>query len=500
MASEIHHLKVHVLTPLHIGAAQEKHLREGLDFLQEDGVVWIFDQSRIIEKFGLEAYCNALERGRAGIGDLMRGRRAELAEISSVQLPLTGHAEDYHAMIKDGAAGKPLLPGSSVKGALSSVLLKRLIMEAGDTPEKVMADRNDRSKIKQPEQTYLGTFDNSLMRFIQCADTAFDGFALYNTKIFNLMGRGNALSGGWKHALQNRTTADFNPTDFTTAYECIPPGAWGAFRLGFDRIMYDRYSGKSMLKRGAARIFAGRFVDVLMEEIYRHTAEYLHKEIAFFRKYSCRESDAVLAALEDIQARNTPDTPVLRMAHGSGFHSITGDWQYDDYCNDRDVDDRSGKKKYKSRRLAFDLGPGGEYRFHPMGFIQLMTRDYYDTRFRAEAEAEQARREAERRAAAAEKQAKAAEELRLAEEARKPVMVSAGQLNFKKQPVIDGVVVGQNGAYLLCRPFIEEYKEVELSLRYPAGMPEGTVVRFRVTLQGKKLQPIGAPTIKTGKE
>ncbi len=489
MAADIHHLKAHVLTPLHVGAAQEKHLREGLDFLQEDGALWIFDQNRIIEKFGLEAYCNALEKGRAGIEDLMRGRRAALAEISSVQLPIAGRAEDYHAMIRDGALGKPLLPGSSVKGALGSVLLKRLIMESGDTLEKVMTDRNDKDKVKQPEPTYLGTFDSSLMRFIQCADTAFDGFALFNTKIFNLMGRGNTLSGGWKHALQNRTSADFNPTDFTTAYECIPPGAWGNFRLGFDRIMYDRCSGRKMLKPGAARIFARGFIDVLMAEIHRHTSAYLNKEIAFFRKYAFSESEAVISALEAVRTRNTPDTPVLRMAHGSGFHSITGDWQYDDYCDDGVIDERTGKKKYKSRRLAFDLGPGGEYRFHPMGFVQLMTRDYYDTRFRAEVEAEQARLAAERRAAAAEKQAKAAEELRLAEEARKPVMTPALQPSKLKKGgiVIDGIVLKKEGNQVFVKPLLEGFEDAIVTITYHSDIPDQTGVEIKVGLQGKKL-------------
>ena len=56
------------------------------------------------------------------------------------------------------------------------------------------------------------------------------------------------------------------------------------------------------------------------------------------------------------------------MSAGVGFHSITGDWQFDDYDKTKMWADgrNAGKKKYKSRKIA-------EYnnRLQLMGFVRL---------------------------------------------------------------------------------------------------------------------------------
>jgi hypothetical protein len=101
----------------------------------------------------------------------------------------------------------------------------------------------------------------------------------------------------------------------------------------------------------------------------------------------------------------------MKMSAGVGFHSITGDWLYDDYCDEPGLwpaDDRrnAGKKRYKSRKIA-------EYDNHLqlMGFVILRTIDengeasYHDhlermkvsdAQLRAEAEAAEQRAAAER--------------------------------------------------------------------------------------------------------
>lgn len=498
MASEVHHLKIHVLTPLHIGGPQEKHLKEGLDYLQEADKIWLFDQARMINIFGLNTYCAAIEKGKSGIVDLLKGRKMPLDQISAGYLTLAGKAEDYHTQVKEAAYGKPILPGSSLKGSARSVIFKRLFRESGASAGPILVRRKENKFSPPPEDEFLGKFDRGLMRFIQCPDTFFEKISLYNTKIFNLSGKGDALFGGWKHELKGGTNATFKPEGFTTAYECIAPGSTGAIRLGFDRLMYERCTREGMLPNGAKRLYTKSFLEVLLKDIYNHTAEYLKKEIAFFRKYTLPETDLILESLENIQRKNTPETPVLRLAHGSGFHSITGDWQYDDYCDDQDINENTRKKKYKSRRLAFERAADGQYRFLPMGFIQLMTEDYYNTRFKAAAQAEEAIRLAEQQAAERAEQERLEEEKRREAAARQPVMVSAAQLNFKKQPLVDGVVTGQKGAYLVCRPYVEEFKDTFIEIRYSAGLPEGTVIQFPVTLQKDKLVPAGPPKIKSG--
>ncbi len=61
------------------------------------------------------------------------------------------------------------------------------------------------------------------------------------------------------------------------------------------------------------------------------------------------------------------------MSAGSGFHSITGDWQYTDYASQPGIwqDNRNaGKKKYKSRKIAIGSSVD-KFKFTPMGFIKI---------------------------------------------------------------------------------------------------------------------------------
>ena len=61
---------------------------------------------------------------------------------------------------------------------------------------------------------------------------------------------------------------------------------------------------------------------------------------------------------------------LLKMSAGVGFHSITGDWQFNDYDETGQWTDfrNAGKKKYKSRKIV-------EYnhRLQLMGFVRLRT-------------------------------------------------------------------------------------------------------------------------------
>ena len=114
----------------------------------------------------------------------------------------------------------------------------------------------------------------------------------------------------------------------------------------------------------------GGKINGLFHIINQVTKTYLLKERAFFEKYSAERSDELIdnvnALLEFI-----PDDDsycLLKMSAGVGFHSITVDWQFDDYSQTGYwMEGRNaGKKMYKSRKTA-------EYKGHLqlMGFVKL---------------------------------------------------------------------------------------------------------------------------------
>jgi len=128
------------LSPLHIGSGER--LREGFDFIQHDGYLWVADQGALMRAI--------LDEVRQEREDLVEAAEAitgmtlyELQEAGWLReehfdlekglfrYRLQGHTStkekkgELHEQIKD-VYGRPYLPGSSLKGALRSVLMRCL--------------------------------------------------------------------------------------------------------------------------------------------------------------------------------------------------------------------------------------------------------------------------------------------------------------------------------------------------------------------------------------
>lgn len=68
---------------------------------------------------------------------------------------------------------------------------------------------------------------------------------------------------------------------------------------------------------------------------------------------------------------------VIKLSAGAGFHSITGDWQFDDYVSGvlrRDIKKPAENSKPKSRKIAITQ-EGEDTFFDLMGFVKLTFED-----------------------------------------------------------------------------------------------------------------------------
>ncbi|MCB0596838.1 MAG: type III-A CRISPR-associated RAMP protein Csm5 [Lewinellaceae bacterium] len=489
MASEVMDLYIRVRTPVHVGGAQEKHLLGGIDYVAEDGLIHVLDHKKLMQETGQEQYINALSQGPEGISSLIKVRRIEISSVAHTSFEISGMANDYKSMIKEGLYGRPYIPGSSIKGAIRSVIFKLLFEQSNESEQLAIGQKSKNERRFDPDAHLIGKFENSIMRFIHCSDAYFDSIQLYNAKIFNLHKHSSTWEGGWKHQFKNETTPYFSPTGFTTAFETVPIGTVAKFRLAFDQELFERYDRDKNKKSPylppmVNRVFkGGSFYDILFDALSLHAATYLKREHSFFASYPVAETPAIVAQLKKLSQENAKEAPLLRLASGSGFHSITGDWQFEDHINTGNWN--TGKLKYKSRRLAFETDEQGHYRFYPMGFVQLVTPGHYEQHLKPQIEAQRAEvAEQKRQAAEAERQRRE-EEQKKAEEARKPKMRTLREV--KKEGVIDGEVVGQKGNQVEVKPFVEGFDKRVLLVRYAAGFPNGTIVEVKARLQGKQL-------------
>lgn len=348
--------EVEILTPTYVGGAVENNWQEGMDYIARDDKIWILDLNRLSRQIPLEKLTLALSRQDPNITlqSLLRDKEPDL--LSHKNFDYTGRAKDIKRHTFSGFNGKPYIPGSSVKGAVASVLLS------------FFSKRTEFDKKADPSKTLLGSFENSVMRFFQFTDSHFEDTYLINTKIFNLFKNNNNWEGGWKHS--KNTNQTFNDNEFTTVYECLKPGTKGEMMLSFKNGALQLNEKDLQIPTHTQTWMQENPMGKLCNIINQYTESYLKKEIAFFEKYQFDEhSESIVKSLKNLlyQVKNLDSSSecILRMAGGSGFHSITGDWQYDNHINTGEYF-TSGKRKYKSRKLAFK-----NKQFMPMGFIKL---------------------------------------------------------------------------------------------------------------------------------
>lgn len=381
-------LKIEVLTPLSIGAGAEKDWVRGVDFVVSKGKIYKLNLKKIVKEGVNIDQLTSLFASKNEKGIISLITEPKLAKVSDFVIPLPADSpNDIKAFVKNQLTGKPILAGSSLKGAIRSILFDYL-----------------RDKERDEKQVFGSSVKgDEFMRFIKISDVEFDATTLVNTKIFNLQKKTDWV-GGWKHG-KKETGDTFKTIGFNTVYEALMPSDVGCASfmvsnqfLEVDwRSFYDQWQRETRkdaeketikhliakVKRKETLLRNEDSLNTFFEVINNHTNDYLVKEKAFFLKYSADKTDLIIESIDKLLNLIPSDNSycILKMSAGSGFHSITGDWQFDDYSIDSitlkrnnggtdksfgyDVDKKKSKSA-KSRKIAVY----GEH-FDLMGFVKL---------------------------------------------------------------------------------------------------------------------------------
>ena len=356
MEDKKYYVELEVVTPLSVGAGNDNDWMRGIDYVQKDGKVYVLDIKKVAEQ-GIDIdrlttlFKNTDEQGIS----MLIGNKLEAVSRFVFKSPVST-TNAIKTFLRTQLFNKPVVAGSSIKGSVRSALFNYL-RDNERTNEEVFGNMKD------------GT---DFMRFIRIADIEMPSTRLINTKLFNLQKKDNDWTGGWKHAM-TETTSQFRANGFNTLYECEAPGNKGIGTISLAGNLFEVLASntdKSITKKDKKRTLLREDIHTLFKIINQVTREYLLKEKTFFEKYTAERSsellDNVNMLLNIIPCDNS--FCLLKMSAGVGFHSITGDWQYDDYSKTGLWEDgrNAGKKKYKSRKTA-------EYGGHLqlMGFVKL---------------------------------------------------------------------------------------------------------------------------------
>lgn len=403
-----YNIEIEVLTPLSIGVGSEKDWVRGIDFVVDKGNLYKLNLKKIvaagIKSEELSSYFAT--KNEDGLKQKLAGN---LASVSDICIPMPTQSDnDIKSFVKNQLSGNPVLTGSSLKGSIRSILFQYLGGN-NSTGKEVFGSSKE---------------GDEFMRFIKLSDAEFDETSLVNTKIFNLRGSGNNWQGGWKHQMTNRegnsfTDGTFKQTGFNTIYECIMPTKKSNATLMLSASIYDKFEEEKRrqhIKTEKKRPILHNDISFLFGIINKHTRDYLQKEKTFFQKYPTDRTNDIISSIDSLLSQISADNSccLLKMSAGSGFHSITGDWQFDDYSQTGTWTQgrNAGKKKYKSRKIAV-----WDDNLSLMGFVKLRAMSNDEVKQLEEnRKVEMLRKEQERQAEAEAKRVKAETEAKMQRE------------------------------------------------------------------------------------
>lgn len=357
-------IELEVITPLSVGAGNDNEWVKGLDFVQKDNNVYVIDMQKVaaagIDVGALTALF--LKSDDKGISQLLGNRIGELSRYV-FDMPVKTD-NNIKTFLRTQFYDKPLVAGSSIKGSIRSALFNFLRI------------------YEQKNEEVFGTMKDGtdFMRFIRVGDVEMPSTVLVNTKLFNLRKEGAEWLGGWKHQT-NKTTEAYSSFGFNTLYECVAPGNKGIGNISLAANTFsllEKYGQGKSPYAGKKRTLLNEPISCMFQVINDVTKKYLQKERAFFLKYNANKSDEVVNCIDSLLSMIPTDgsSCLLKMSAGVGFHSITGDWQYDDYDKTKLWTDgrHAGKKKYKSRKIA-----DYNQRLQLMGFVRLRVLNQEET-------------------------------------------------------------------------------------------------------------------------
>ena len=366
-----YHIELEVLTPLSVGAGNNSEWIPGADFVQKDGMIYVLDiQKAAAAGIDLGKLTDLFVKSDGkGICNLL-GNKLEQCSKYVFKKPASSN-NPIKSFLRTQFYDLPVVAGSSLKGSIRSALFKSL-----------------RSPNEQDNVSVFGSMNNGtdFMRFIQVSDFEMPTTILVNSKLFNLRGKGTDWQGGWKHAGTKdgdpHTDGEYSPQGFNTLYECVEPGQKGYGSIVLATKAYDllEHSRAIISHIESKHELINANICELFKVINHTTRTYLTKEKQFFNQYPAQRTDEIVSNIDYLLSLIPTDgsSCLLKMSAGVGFHSVTGDWQYDNYDETGIWEEgkHKDKKKYKSRKTVEYKG-----RLMLMGFVRLrnLTRNEVET-------------------------------------------------------------------------------------------------------------------------
>lgn len=294
MKSERKIIKLQTLTPVHIGSGEI--LKENFDYIKikDDDALYIspINQTAIIKclqekRIKIEQWTACLQRGdnvKTFINKFLPNVSTDDFVKRYILINQQGLSNELREQIYDGL-GNPYIPGSSIKGAIRTVIISLLQQKQNGInfkPDSILGD---------------------IMRYLQVSDVLFEDGCTDALNMINLNIR------------QEKSYKDDSKKQLVEA------------------ITKDEESSLTIKISDTQKFQVANSIEGLFNLINQHTKRILKNEINFWYDYTEKDDGTLVQDYinackrinKEINAIAT-NSCILRLGHANGWKFITGDW------------------------------------------------------------------------------------------------------------------------------------------------------------------------------
>lgn len=346
---------IEVLTPVHIGSGVK--LAEEIDFIKNSNSVHIVSQSELLEH--LQNNPDEMQRFIDGGYKLKALNRIPNGRTFNISM---GRSKEINEFERNGF-GKPYIPGSSIKGSIRTILLKKRFdslspNEKNDLLSKVTSNKKEFASEPVLKILFGDTSNENLMRTLEIFDAQFEDVDLTKVLILSLT-NDHVTSYGWKQLWGSRNNVP-DPRNASQIFvEALPIGAKGYSSISLSNFLFNDPTAKGTLKFSETSLSN---IEEFIKTINSYSLEKLNDEKTFFQKLnSSKKLNGVIKNIDELITevnKLQKDEIILRISWGSGWKGMTGDYIDQSWLNSFRSKYRLGKNNFpifpKTRRVVFE--------------------------------------------------------------------------------------------------------------------------------------------------
>jgi CRISPR-associated protein Csm5 len=492
------YLHIEVLTPLHVGSGRT--LKSNTEFLKFDDVVSVIDDHKILKIIGeenIEKWVDIISNG----GDLLKYlNQRSPTEILPQQtdkrlLPIVDNYLKPENGLREhifSGNGKPLLPGSSLKGAIRTAVVNGLIEKNSFVANGVLKSKDVGTNRKGERTVKYGKFEPKLtgkdpnhdsFRLLRIGDVHFDNTVCLLAQTVNQ-----------KNGLEIKEMVN-------QLVECVPVGSEALSGVSIPTDLMKEINKRPIIANEMKANDAINDWGKIFKQINHFTKKQADSE---FKKYNAvslpKEALSYPETLKEISRKieNLTDNQcIVRVGFGTGYLNMTGGWPLEQWKKtltpiqyQTEMNDLSTAVRKNSRYNSFELPKsrkiisGGM----PMGFLKLTLWTAEEAKdWKSKALLRQADLERQKAQAAEEARLKARQEAEAAriatEEAKKPKLYD-GPISKNLEVDAEVIVSGKPNRVKI---FVKGFEERPFEMNESAQQPKGYVCRVALVVEKGKV-------------